>query len=110
MKLTDLPPGAIDWSQISPTVQAGATGTATTRTRCFGETQLRLVAYGAGYIADHWCDKGHVLFVVDGDLVIEHDDGSRYELQPGMTWHVADEIFPPHRVVCADGATVFIVD
>jgi hypothetical protein len=88
----------------------GATGTATARTRRFGDTQLRLVDYSAGYLADHWCDKGHVLLVVAGSLVIEHQDGRRYDLTAGMSWHVADDGAAAHRVVCEKGATVFIVD
>jgi hypothetical protein len=110
MKLADLPQGMIDWPTLPPTIEAGATGSAAARACLFGETRLRIVEYGAGYVADHWCDKGHILFVVAGELTIEHRDGTRYELGRGMTWHVADEVFAPHRVLCERGATVFIVD
>ena len=47
---------------------------------------MRIVDYGAGYVADHWCAKGHILLVVSGALVIEHQDGGRYELAAGMSW------------------------
>ena len=96
MKLTDLPHGMIDWSLLPPTVQAGATGSAAARAR--------------SHVADHWCRKGHILFVIAGALVIEHQDGSRYDLAGGTTWHVADDAAAAHRVVCERGATVFIVD
>ena len=110
MKLSDLPLGVIDWLTLPQTIDRGESGTAVSRTRSFGEIRLRLVAYGPGYVADHWCGKGHILHVVAGSLAIEHADGTTNELGPGMTWHVADEAFPPHRVVCERGATVFIVD
>jgi formylmethanofuran:tetrahydromethanopterin formyltransferase len=110
VKLADLPQGMIDWSLLPPTVQAGATGSAAARARSLGEIQLRLVEYRAGYVADHWCRKGHILFVIAGALVIEHQDGSRYDLAGGTTWHVADDAAAAHRVVCERGATVFIVD
>jgi hypothetical protein len=110
MKLADLPRGTIDWSLLSPATEPGETGAAASRTRQFGDTRMRLVEYGAGYLADHWCDKGHVLFVVAGELVIEHRDGELCRLRPGMTWHVADATGAPHRVMCEHGATVFIVD
>lgn len=110
MDLKGLPCGMIDWAKEPAETGPGETGTASARARRFGDIQLRLVDYSAGYLADHWCDKGHVLFVVAGALIIEHRDGSRYELSPGATWHVADHGGPAHRVVCASGATVFIVD
>jgi quercetin dioxygenase-like cupin family protein len=75
-----------------------------------GDVQLRLVEYSAGYLADHWCDKGHILFVTAGTLTIEHRDGQRYELTAGAAWHVGENGAASHRVVCETGATVFIVD
>ena len=109
MKL-DLPRGMIDWQTLPPVTEPGETGSALVRIREHGDTRMRLVEYSAGYVADHWCDRGHILFVVDGELVIEHCDGARYELGRGATWHVADDASVPHRVVCERGATVFIVD
>ncbi len=110
MDFAGLPCGMIDWANEPSETLPGETGTATARTRRFGDVQLRLVDYSAGYLADHWCDKGHVLFVLAGALVIEHRDRSRFELATGATWHVADHGAPAHRVVCENGATVFIVD
>ena len=110
MKLTALPCGAIDWTALPTTAHAGETGAATMRSRSFGDIQLRLVDYSANYLADHWCDKGHVLFVVRGALTIEHRDGSRSDLTAGMAWHVADDGASSHRVFSERGAQVFIVD
>jgi hypothetical protein len=110
MKLPDLPSGSIDWTQVTSTGMAGDTGTATARSRVLGEVQLRIVEYSAGYVADHWCDKGHIMQVLSGDLVIEYRDGRRDELSSGMSWHAPDGAASPHRVVCARGATVFIAD
>jgi|SRR5579862_9915479 len=110
MDFSGLPCGMIDWASEPPETVPGVTGTATARTRRFGDTQLRLVDYSAGYLADHWCDKGHVLFVTGGALTIEHRDGRRYDLAAGMSWHVADNGAAAHRVICEGGATVFILD
>ena len=110
MKLENVGLGAVDWSQVPAVVQAGETGTATARARALGDIQVRLVDYGAGYRADHWCAKGHIVHVIAGDLVIEHRDGTRFALGPGMSWHAPDDAGPPHRVLCDHGATVFIVD
>ena len=110
MKIENIPIAAINWASIPRVVQAGETGTATARTRNLGDIQLRLIDYSCGYKADHWCTKGHILHVIEGDLTIEHEDQSQTLLTPGRTWHVADGTAPAHRVLCESGASVFIVD
>jgi hypothetical protein len=72
--------------------------------------QLRLVSYSAGYQADHWCHKGHVIFVLAGATSIERQDGRRFELSAEMTYQVTDDDAAPHRPTSLGGATVFIVD
>jgi hypothetical protein len=110
MKLTDIPLGIVDWGSAAATAYLGETGTATMRSCNAGDIQLRLVDYSAGYLADHWCDKGHILFVTDGALTTEHRDGRRHELAAGMSWYVADDGAAAHRVISEQGATVFIID
>jgi hypothetical protein len=110
LKLENLPTGITDWSQVPVAVASGASGSATMRTREFGPIRLRLVDYSAGYIADHWCAKGHIIFVVAGRLMIEHEDGERHVLTAGMSYHVSDEVGPAHRVMSDGGAIIFVVD
>src|SRR5262245_1308195 len=109
MKLTGQPT-PIDWANVTASEQPGESGTATARVRQFGETQIRLVSYSPDYVADHWCHKGHVVFVVDGQLAIEYQDGKRYELQAGMSYYVGDNESPSYRVTTRQGAAIFIVD
>jgi hypothetical protein len=110
MELGDLPCGMIDWESVPRTTHPGETGHAAMRAHLIGGIQLRMVEYSAGYLADHWCVKGHILLVTEGALTLEHRDGTRYELSAGASWHVADNGAAPHRVICEYGATVFIVD
>ena len=110
MKLESLPIGIVDWALVPGLETPGETGSAIARTHDLGQLKLRLVEYAPGYRADHWCAKGHIVYVVSGHLVIEHDDGSRYALSPATSWHAPDDDGPPHRVVSPEGATVFIVD
>jgi quercetin dioxygenase-like cupin family protein len=110
MKLVDFPIAAINWASVAPVTQVGETGTATARTRKLGDVQLRLIDYGAGYKADHWCSKGHILHVLAGQLIIEYENQSQTALSPGTTWHAADGALPAHRVLCRSGASVLIVD
>jgi hypothetical protein len=103
-------PAAVDWPSVPISKQAGVSGVAEARVHQFGDAQIRLVSYGPDYVSDHWCHKGHIVFVVDGMLIIEHRDGQRYELAAGMSYHVGDDEGSPHRVISRHGASIFIVD
>jgi len=109
MKLSDIPFGTTDWSAIEATPHAGDAGTAWWRTRHFGEIRVRMVEYSPGYVADHWCEKGHILLCLDGELHTELADGRRFVLKPGMSYQVADGA-EPHRSAAPSGARLFIVD
>jgi hypothetical protein len=109
VELAGIPFGITDWSALAPTEHAGDTGVATWRTRHFGPLRVRMVEYSAGYRADHWCEKGHIVFCVAGELNTELADGRTYTLRPGMSYQVADGA-AAHRSSSTAGATLFIVD
>ena len=68
-----------------------------------------MVEYSPGYLADHWCSRGHVLYVLEGELVTELKDGRRFTLRPGTSYQVASDA-EPHRSATSVGAKPFIVD
>jgi hypothetical protein len=109
MKIDGLPFSAIDWSTVPVTEHPGENGTAYWRTREFGGMRLRMVEYSLGYRADHWCSKGHVVLVLEGELRTELQDGTVQVLGPGMSYQVADDL-APHRSASGPGARLFIVD
>ncbi|MBL8674943.1 MAG: DHCW motif cupin fold protein [Rhodospirillales bacterium] len=109
MKMTDIPFGTTDWSTVEPTEHAGDTGKAIWRTRQFGTIRVRRVDYTPGYLADHWCEKGHILLCLEGELVTELKDGRVFTLKAGDSYQVADGA-EPHRSRTATGARLFIVD
>ncbi len=109
MQMSSIPFGTTDWSTIEPTRHDGVTGHALWRTRQFGDIRVRLVEYTPGYLADHWCSKGHILLCLEGQLDTELEDGRRYTLLPGMSYQVADQA-EAHRSSTAQGAKLFIVD
>lgn len=109
MRITDIPFGTTDWSTIEPTTHPGDSGQALWRTRQFGALRVRMVEYSPGYRADHWCEKGHVLLCLAGELETELADGRRFRLTPGVSYQVADGA-EPHRSSTRNGATLFIVD
>ena len=109
MQMSHIPFGTTDWSAVAPTTHAGETGTATWRTQTFDGIRVRLVEYSAGYRADHWCSKGHILFCLAGELHTELADGRHYVLTPGVSYQVADNA-EAHRSSTSGGAKLFIVD
>jgi hypothetical protein len=109
MKMFDIPFGTTDWSTIPATEHAGERGTAIWRTREFGGIRVRMVEYAPGYLADHWCEKGHILLCLEGELHTELRDGRVFTLTPGRSYQVADGA-EAHRSSTATGAKLFIVD
>ena len=109
MQMSGIPFATTDWSAIQPTEHAGQRGTALWRTRQFGDIRVRLVEYTPGYLADHWCVKGHIIFCVQGELRTELKDGRSFVLTPGMSYQVADNA-EPHRSSTTLGAKLFVVD
>jgi hypothetical protein len=109
MKLAEIPFGVTEWAQIPVTEHAGSSGTALWRTQQWGDIRVRMVEYTPGYVADHWCNKGHLLLCLAGRLETELSDGRTFVLTPGMSYQVADDT-APHRSSTVEGATLFIVD
>ncbi|MGH7093141.1 MAG: DHCW motif cupin fold protein [Stellaceae bacterium] len=109
MEMSGIPFGTTDWDEVGETIHPGETGVARWRTREFGEIRVRVVEYSPGYRADHWCEKGHILYVLDGVLQTELGDGRTVTLTPGTSYQVADAA-QPHRSFTETGARLFIVD
>ena len=109
MQITDLPFGVTNWAEVPGEEHVGTTGTALWRTQQFGPVGMRMMEYSPGHAADHWCQKGHFLLVVAGELGTELADGRQFVLRPGTSYQVADGA-EAHRSHSAAGATLFIVD
>lgn len=107
--MKDIPFASVDWSKVPAIEHKGESGCAYWRTMQLGEIRVRMVEYTPGYLADHWCEKGHILLVLSGELITELKDGRKFTLTPGMSYQVADGV-SAHRSVTSIGATLFIVD
>ncbi len=110
MKIEGVEFQTTDWAAIEPTLHSGEVGTASWRTLEVGNVRVRMVEYSPGYVADHWCERGHVLLVLEGELVTELRDGRRFVLGPGTSYEVADGASGAHRSISPRGARLFIVD
>jgi hypothetical protein len=100
----------IDWSQVPATEHGGDAGNAFWRVQTNGPIRTRIVEYTPGYVADHWCDRGHVTYVIEGVLETELQDGRRFTLTAGMGYQVSDFGDAAHRSSTKTGAKLFIVD
>jgi quercetin dioxygenase-like cupin family protein len=98
-----------DWASVPATMHPGEVGFASWRTFENGNIRVRVVEYSAGYVADHWCERGHVLLVLEGELETELRDGRTVTLSAGMSYQVASGA-SSHRSRSARGARLFIVD
>jgi quercetin dioxygenase-like cupin family protein len=109
MNMSNIPFGTTDWETIPRTEHAGITGMAYWRTQDFAGIRVRMVEYTAGYLADHWCSKGHILLCLSGELMTELEDGRVFVLKPGMSYQVADNA-EAHRSSTKMDTKLFIVD
>ena len=109
MNITNIPFAVTDWAKVEATEHTGESGVAYWRTCNFGNIRVRMVEYSPGYLADHWCGKGHILLCLEGQLHTELGDGRTFTLTPGQSYQVSDDA-EVHRSSTVDGAKLFIVD
>jgi hypothetical protein len=99
----------IDWDEIEAERHTGTSGFALWKIMKIGEIRIRRVEYYPGYSADHWCEKGHIIYCVKGEMVTELKDGQKHMLNEGMVYYVGDKA-DAHRSSTKNGVTLFIVD
>jgi hypothetical protein len=110
VKIPELPFTVTDWSTVPIAHHSGEKGHALWRTLNIGDLRVRTVEYSPGYLANHWCDRGHILYVLEGELDTELRDGRTFKLTQGMSYQVSDFGDAAHRSSTKTGATLFIVD
>jgi len=104
-----IPFQTIDWTSVPRTEHKGETGTSFWQTLQFGNLRLRIVEYSPGYLADHWCQKGHIVHCLEGSFISELDNGEAFRLREGMTYIVSDGM-SSHRSVSETGVKLLIID
>jgi len=99
-----------DWSKLTQELISGQCGESKSRKNNYGDIRIRIVKYSAGYEADHWCTKGHILHWLEGDLIVKLKDGTEYNLKKGTSFICGDSSENPHKVTSKNGATILIID
>ena len=107
--MSNIPFQTIDWTGVEQTIHKGEIGIALWKTLQFEDTRVRIVEYSAGYLADHWCRKGHIVHCLRGSFTSELSDGTSYTLEQGMSYIVSDEM-SEHRSLSANGVQLLIID
>ena len=109
MNFENIPFQTINWDDIEKTTHSGSTGTAWWQTLQFKGLRIRVVEYSKGYLADHWCQKGHIVHCLEGEFTSELEDGTSFKLTAGMSYVVSDEL-SSHRSVSENGVKLLIID
>jgi len=104
-----IPFTAIDWDQIEKKVYPGETGEAYWQTLVFDGLRIRIVEYTSGYLADHWCKKGHIVHCLEGSFISETENGTQFKLSKGMTYVVSDDL-SSHRSLSTENVKLLIID
>jgi hypothetical protein len=107
--MSNIPFQTIDWNKIRKTEHAGETGTSFWQTIQLDGLRVRIVEYSGGYLADHWCQKGHIVHCLEGEFVSELENGEKFTLNKGMTYIVSDNL-SSHRSVSKSGVKLLIID
>ncbi len=109
MKIENVPFTVTDWGKVETQTVPGESGEATVRSFEQGNVRVRTAEYSPGYRADHWCLRGHVVLILEGEITVEIQDGRKFVLKKGMSFQVADGI-DAHLAHTQKGALAFIVD
>ena len=107
--MSDIPFQTIDWTTVEKVEYKGETGTAFWQTIQLNGLRIRLIEYSKGYLADHWCQKGHIVHCLEGSFVSELKTGENFILTKGMTDVVSDDL-SSHRSVAENEVKLLIID
>ena len=76
----NIPFQIIEWEKIPKTEHKGERGIAYWQTVQFEKLRIRIVEYSKGYLADHWCQKGHIVHCLEGEFVNELESGEKVSI------------------------------
>ncbi|CAN5518334.1 DHCW motif cupin fold protein [soil metagenome] len=109
MNSANIPFQALTWTNVPITESPGETGVAYSQTIQFPGLRIRLVEYSKNYLADHWCQKGHVIHCLEGEFISEMESGEKTFFKKGMSYIVSDEL-SSHRSISENGVRLLIID
>ncbi|MBB4807730.1 quercetin dioxygenase-like cupin family protein [Chryseobacterium defluvii] len=109
MEIQALKDTAINWEIIPEQKANGVTGSVISRTIEFQNFKIRQLYFSEDYEADHWCEKGHIIHVVSGELIIEYNEGPSIAISKGNSLVLGDHI-SSHKARTKTETQVLIID
>ncbi len=100
---------AINWEEIQSEKIEGESGFVISKTKEIGAMRIRHQTFSENFKADSWCEKGHILLVLNGVLIIEFKDGSSVDVTKGNSYVLGDNV-QAHKAITLSETEVFIVD
>ena len=107
--IAKIPFQLIDWSAVNKIMHPGTAGTAWWQTLQLPGLRIRVVEYTSGYLADHWCSKGHLVYCISGSFESELETGGVFIMTQGMGYIVSDDM-STHRSSTNEGVQLLIID
>lgn len=107
--MINIPFQTIDWTLVEKKEHKGETGTSFWQTLQLGGLRIRIVEYSKNYLADHWCQKGHIVYCLEGEFISELQNGDQFILTKGMSYVVSDDL-SSHRSISSNGVKLLIID
>lgn len=104
-----IPFQTLAWDKVEKTEHKGETGTSYWQTIQMDGLRIRMVEYSENYLADHWCQKGHIVHCLEGSFISELKNGEKFTLSKGMTYVVSDDL-SSHRSISSDSVKLLIID
>ncbi len=107
--MLSIPFSTFNWANVEKIEHKGETGTSIWQTIQLDNLRIRIVEYSKNYLADHWCQKGHIVHCLEGEFISELDNGDKFIMTKGMTYVVSDER-STHRSLSTVGVKLLIID
>lgn len=107
--MNNIPFQKIDWTAVEKVEYKGEAGIAYWQTIQFDGLRIRLAEYSNGYLADHWCQKGHIFHCLEGEFISELVSGEKVKLKKGESYVVSDDL-SSHRSVSENGVKLLVID
>jgi hypothetical protein len=107
--MSNIPFQTINWDAVAKVAHTGDTGMSYWQTVQFEGLRIRTVTYESGYLADHWCKKGHIVYCLEGEFESELENDTTITLSKGMMYVVSDNL-STHRSYSKIGVKLLIID
>lgn len=104
-----IPFQTIQWDNIPKEEHASEQGMSWWQTLQLPGLRLRLVEYSLGYLAGHWCRKGHIVHCLEGSFDSELATGEVFTLSQGQSYVVSDDA-GSHRSTSKNGVKLLMID